>query len=239
MAAFSSRGPGGDFLKPDLVAPGVQILAGNTPTPTEVPSGPSGQLFQAIAGTSMSAPHIAGSAALVLALHPGWSPAQVKSALMTTANRNVVEADGVTPTGVFSQGAGRVDLAGVVDPGITLDVTRAQMDAVLTDPLHRIDLNEPSVYDPALPGRVTTTRTFKNTGIRPAGGTTETFPQATLAAARPPSPQISTGQTPAGGFLACSRRSGAWATRTSATSPSPRSCSRASPTGSRSLSDLN
>ena len=62
MAAFSSRGPGGQFLKPDITAPGVQILAGNTPVPDEVAGGPPGQYFQAIAGTSMSSPHIAGSA---------------------------------------------------------------------------------------------------------------------------------------------------------------------------------
>ena len=85
MAAFSSRGPGGDWLKPDITAPGVQILAGHTPTPETVVEGPPGQLFQAIAGTSMSSPHIAGSAALLFALHPDWSPGQVKSALMTTA----------------------------------------------------------------------------------------------------------------------------------------------------------
>jgi hypothetical protein len=168
MAAFSSTGPGGDFLKPDIAAPGVQILAGNTPTPTDVASGPPGQLYQAIAGTSMSAPHITGSAALVLALHPGMTPAEVKSALMMTANTNVVKADGSTPATPFDDGAGRVDLNGVVNPGLALNVTQAQMDAVLTDSIHRIDLNEPSVYDPALPGKVTTTRTFTNVTSRPA-----------------------------------------------------------------------
>src|SRR5262245_9992391 len=66
MAAFSSRGPGGFFtgLKPDISAPGVQILAGNTPTPDAVELGPPGEMFMAIAGTSMAAPHITGSAAL-------------------------------------------------------------------------------------------------------------------------------------------------------------------------------
>ncbi len=162
MASFSSRGPGGDFLKPDIVAPGVQILAGNTPTPDGVASGPPGQYFQAIAGTSMAAPHIAGSAALTLALHPSFSVSEVKSALMTTANRNVVLSDGVTAAGVFDDGSGRVALGGVIDPGLALDVSRANMDAVLTDSIHRIDLNEPSVYDAALPGTVTTTRTFTN-----------------------------------------------------------------------------
>ncbi|MDT4894175.1 MAG: hypothetical protein QOE97_3210 [Pseudonocardiales bacterium] len=167
MAAFSSRGPGGDFLKPDIAAPGVQILAGNTPTPTDVASGPTGQYFQAIAGTSMAAPHITGSAALVLALHPGLSPAEVKSVLMMTANRNVKKEDTTTPATPFDDGAGRVDLAGVVDPGLVLNVTKADMDAVLTDPVHRIDLNEPSVYDQHLPGRVTTTRRLTNIDSRP------------------------------------------------------------------------
>lgn len=168
MAAFSSTGPGGDFLKPDIAAPGVQILAGNTPTPTDVASGPSGQLYQAIAGTSMSAPHITGSAALVLALHPGLSPAEVKSVLMMTANRNVVKSDGSTPATPFDDGAGRVDLNGAPNPGLAMDVTPGQMDAVLTDSVHRIDLNEPSVYDPSLPGTVTTTRTFTNIGSKSA-----------------------------------------------------------------------
>ncbi|HET9682014.1 MAG TPA: S8 family serine peptidase, partial [Candidatus Limnocylindrales bacterium] len=162
MAAFSSTGPGGDFLKPDIAAPGVQVLAGNTPTPTDVASGPAGQLYQAIAGTSMAAPHITGSAALVLALHPGLTPSEVKSALMMTANRNVVEPDGSTPANPFDDGAGRVDLSGVVSPGLVMDVSRSAMDGVLSDPLHRLDLNQPSVYDAALPGTVTTTRTFTN-----------------------------------------------------------------------------
>ncbi len=56
MATFSSRGPGTDFIKPDVTAPGLQILAGNTPVPTDVAAGPPGQLYQIIAGTSMSSP---------------------------------------------------------------------------------------------------------------------------------------------------------------------------------------
>ena len=162
MAAFSSTGPGGDWLKPDIAAPGVQVFAGNTPTPTDVASGPPGQLYQAIAGTSMSAPHITGSSALVLALHPTWTPAEVKSALMLTASRNVVESDGSTPATPFDDGAGRVNLEGVVSPGLVMDVSNADMDKTLTDSLHRIDLNEPSVFDASLPGTVTTTRTFTN-----------------------------------------------------------------------------
>src|SRR5207248_304920 len=62
MASFSSRGPTGDFIKPDVTAPGIQVLAGTTPQPdqTTADNGPPGNLFMAIAGTSMSSPHAAG-----------------------------------------------------------------------------------------------------------------------------------------------------------------------------------
>ena len=84
MAAFSSRGPAGNFIKPDVTAPGVQILAGHTPTPESIRRRPArASYFQAIAGTSMSSPHVAGAALLVRAAHPSWTPGQVKSALMT------------------------------------------------------------------------------------------------------------------------------------------------------------
>ena len=142
MADFSSRGPGGDWLKPDITAPGVQILAGHTPTPDAVELGPPDQLFQAIAGTSMSSPHIAGSAALLFALHPDWSPGQVKSALMTTAKtEGVVKEDGTTPADPFDFGAGRVDLTQAGNPGLTFDESAADYAAAAVDELGRVDLN--------------------------------------------------------------------------------------------------
>lgn len=79
MAAFSSHGGPGQYIgvsKPDVTAPGVQILAGNTPLPDEATGGLPGQLFQAIAGASMSSPHVAGTGALLKALHPDWTPGQ-------------------------------------------------------------------------------------------------------------------------------------------------------------------
>jgi subtilisin family serine protease len=118
---FSSRGPGGDWLKPDITAPGLHILAGNTPTPEAPVLGPPGNLFQAIAGTSMSSPHGAGSAALVAALHPSWTPGQIKSALETTARTaGVTKSNGTTPADPFDVGGGRVDLTKAGDPGLTL-----------------------------------------------------------------------------------------------------------------------
>ena len=73
MADFSSRGPNVvalDIIKPDLTAPGVNVLAGNTPNPF---LGAPGQLFQSISGTSMASPHVAGVFALLKQAHPDWS----------------------------------------------------------------------------------------------------------------------------------------------------------------------
>jgi subtilisin family serine protease len=162
MAGFSSRGPGGQFLKPDVTAPGVQILAGNTPTPDEIPSGPAGEYYQAIAGTSMSSPHVAGSAALMKALHPTWTPGQIKSALMTTATTNVVKEDLTTPADPFDMGAGRVQLNIAGNPGLTFDETAARMAALGNDPISAVQLNLPSVNAPIMPGKLTAVRTAKN-----------------------------------------------------------------------------
>ncbi|HUG00030.1 MAG TPA: S8 family serine peptidase [Ilumatobacter sp.] len=128
MAAFSSRGENllsADIIKPDVTAPGVNILAGQTPTPT---SGPPGQLFQSISGTSMSSPHVAGLFALIKQAHPDWSPAMAKSALMTTSYQDVMKEDAATPADPFDMGAGHVDPSGATtapnslfNPGIVYD----------------------------------------------------------------------------------------------------------------------
>jgi Subtilase family/Fibronectin type-III domain/PA domain len=166
---FSSRGPGGDWLKPDVTAPGLHILAGHTPVPASPAGGPPGNLFQAIAGTSMSSPHAAGSAALVAALHPDWSPGQIKSALETTAKTaGVTKSDGVTAADPFDVGGGRVDLTKAGDPGLTFDETAANYAAGAAVPLQRIDLNTPSVNAPTMPGVISTTRTFTNVTNRMA-----------------------------------------------------------------------
>ncbi len=121
MAAFSSRGPSPqvrDFVKPDITAPGVNILAGDTPEPND---GSFGGYFQYLSGTSMSTPHIAGIAALLREAHPDWSPAMVKSAMMTTARPNVRKEDGVTRADPFDYGAGHVDPNSAWNPGLVYD----------------------------------------------------------------------------------------------------------------------
>ncbi|WP_285703705.1 S8 family serine peptidase [Microtetraspora sp. NBRC 16547] len=162
MTTFSSRGPGGDFLKPDVTAPGLHILAGQTPTPESEVEGPAGNLFQVIAGTSMSSPHVAGAGALVAALHPDWTPGQIKSALETTATTKVTKQDRTTPADPFDYGGGRIDLSKAGDPGLTLDETAANFAASADHPQGRIDLNLPSVNAPVMPGVITAKRKLFN-----------------------------------------------------------------------------
>jgi subtilisin family serine protease len=129
MTDFSSRGPNPvapDIIKPDVTAPGIQILAGNSPFP-DPGSTPPGGLFQAIAGTSMSSPHVAGVFALLKQAHPEWSAAMAKSALMTTAHQNVLDNNRTSPADPFDMGAGHIRPGGewskgsVTQPGLVYE----------------------------------------------------------------------------------------------------------------------
>ena len=161
VASFSSRGPGGAWIKPDLTAPGVSILAGQTPTPESPSDGPPGQYYQAIAGTSMAAPHVTGAAALLRALHPAWTPGQIKSALMTTAHQGLILSDG-SPAGVFDQGSGRIDLTRAGDPGVTFSDTAQNMFIANGDTGREANVNIPSVDVTTVAGSISVIRTATN-----------------------------------------------------------------------------
>jgi len=121
MGEFSSRGPSlgeSDFIKPDVTAPGVEILGAHT---SETASGLKGELYQYLSGTSMATPEVAGVAALIKEAHPDWSPARIKSALATTAYQTVVKEDRVTAADPFDMGAGHIDANRAIDPGLVYD----------------------------------------------------------------------------------------------------------------------
>ncbi|PHT30794.1 Subtilisin-like protease SBT1.6 [Capsicum baccatum] len=133
VAAFSSRGPNSitqEILKPDIIAPGVNIIAGWTGAigPTGLAEDNRRVGFNIISGTSMSCPHVSGLAALLKGAHPDWSPAAIRSALMTTAytvykNGGALQ-DVATgkPSTPFDHGAGHVDPVAALNPGLVYDL---------------------------------------------------------------------------------------------------------------------
>lgn len=133
VAAFSSRGPNIlslEILKPDMVAPGVNILAAWTGElgPSSLPTDDRRTKFNILSGTSMSCPHVSGVAALIKSRHPDWSPAAIKSALMTTAyihdntQRPLTDAATANPSTPYDHGAGHINPVKALDPGLIYDI---------------------------------------------------------------------------------------------------------------------
>ncbi|KAL2516465.1 Subtilase family protein [Forsythia ovata] len=133
VASFSSRGPNyrtAEILKPDVIAPGVNILAGWTEYvgPTDLETDTRKVEFNIISGTSMSCPHVSGLAALLRKAYPKWSPAAIKSALMTTAYNldnsggNITDLATGKESTPFIHGSGHVDPNLALDPGLIYDM---------------------------------------------------------------------------------------------------------------------
>jgi subtilisin family serine protease len=128
VASFSSRGPSlasPGILKPDIIGPGVSILAA-WPFPLDNNTN-SKSTFNIISGTSMSCPHLSGIAALLKSSHPYWSPAAIKSAIMTTADTLNMEGKLIVdqtlqPADVFATGAGHVNPSRANNPGLVYDI---------------------------------------------------------------------------------------------------------------------
>ncbi|MEW6999429.1 S8 family serine peptidase [Colwelliaceae bacterium BS250] len=131
-ANFSSRGPNlpyATIFAPDVAGPGVNIYAANSedhPWTEDVTETP----FTTMSGTSMSSPHVAGALALIYAVHPDWTPSQVQSALMTTAQHHTLkddDYDGITQrSDFFDQGAGSIRIDAAIKAGLLLNVTKAE-----------------------------------------------------------------------------------------------------------------
>ncbi len=168
MADFSSRGPNTTFdvLKPDIAAPGLEILAAVADGVIDPDGETELDLYQ---GTSMSSPHDAGAAALLTALHPDWTPAEIKSALMLTAYDMLLKEDKTTAADPFDIGAGRIQLEMAGLTGLVMDESIDNYEAA--DPDQGGDvrtLNTASVYDSACVGECSWTRTFTSVADLPA-----------------------------------------------------------------------
>ncbi|CAN4106651.1 unnamed protein product [Withania somnifera] len=134
MGFFSSVGPSSitpELLKPDITAPGVDIIAAysEAANPTQEDYDKRKTPFNMISGTSMACPHVAGVVGLLKSLHPDWSPAAIRSAIMTTARtrdntfnpmRDATETDKATP---FNYGAGHLHPNRAMNPGLVYDLT--------------------------------------------------------------------------------------------------------------------
>jgi subtilisin family serine protease len=191
VAGFSSRGPNTfdlNVLKPDMAAPGVSVLAGVTPgmSAAQHDQISDGTLVPPAAwafydGTSMATPHVAGLAALLRQRHPDWSPAAIKSALMTSASstkpdQQVGAAAGVLPWG---QGAGHVTPNSAADPGLVYDLgendyrkyacgTGVLQDLCGIGSIKGFELNLPSITVANVMGSQSVTRTVTNVGATAA-----------------------------------------------------------------------
>ncbi|KAG2578973.1 subtilisin-like protease 3 [Panicum virgatum] len=192
---FSGRGPSKltpGIAKPDLLAPGVNVLAG-------VPYNQDGIDYKFMSGTSMATPHVAG---LLRRMHADWSPAAIRSALMTTADvldnaGNAIGNEHKTPAGIYSTGAGHVNITRALDPGLVYDIGEADYAALVCsvlneDAFRRItddatascsvlptmreaDLNYPSITVPLLPTTFVLKRTVTNVAATSFDGQPETY----------------------------------------------------------------
>lgn len=133
MAPTSSKGPNAidpNILKPDITAPGVNILAAwsEASSPLKIPEDRRVVKYNILSGTSMSCPHVSAAIAILKSIHPDWSSAAIRSALMTTSTINNVVGKPITnATGdnanPFEYGAGHFRPSRAVDPGLIYDAT--------------------------------------------------------------------------------------------------------------------
>ncbi|MEN4013134.1 MAG: S8 family serine peptidase [Bellilinea sp.] len=200
-ADFSFRGPGANnfaVLKPDITAPGLEILAAVADGVID-PGSPAE--YASYDGTSMSSPHVAGAAALMMALHPAWSPAEVKSALMLTAKTsNLLKEDRATLADPFDHGAGRVNLSAAARTPVVMNTSAA--DFATADPALGGDpaaLNLPSLQNNICVESCAWTRTFTSIRDTPV---TLTFSSPGWITSSVPSVEIAAGASAAVTFTA-------------------------------------
>ncbi|CAN1753225.1 Subtilisin-like protease SBT5.4 [Linum perenne] len=200
MAAFSSAGPSSitpQIIKPDITAPGVNIIAAYTEAKqTGTDADPRKFPYNILSGTSMSCPHVAGVIGLLRTLYPHWSPAAIRSAIMTTARtrdntQKPIQDFNKQKATSFNYGSGHIRPNKAMDPGLVYDLTEADylnflcargynqtILRLFTDSTYKcskhteniLNLNYPSIAVPRLllKSSITVTRKVKNVGNKPA-----------------------------------------------------------------------
>ncbi|CAA0407807.1 unnamed protein product [Arabidopsis thaliana] len=189
MTSFSSRGPNwvdANILKPDIIAPGLNILAAWSGADSASKDSIDRRVldYNLDSGTSMSCPHVAGAIALLKSMHPTWSSAAIRSALMTTAsmtnedNEPIQDYDG-SPANPFALGSGHFRPTKAASPGLVYDASYqsyllycCSVGLTNLDPTFKCpsrippgyNLNYPSISIPYLSGTVTVTRTVTCVG---------------------------------------------------------------------------
>jgi hypothetical protein len=174
MADSSSRGPNlfdVNVLKPDLTAPGTDIIAGHVTEGFNAAmrdaivasnvAAPGGAM---ISGTSMASPHVAGTAALLKQVRPGWSVGAIKSAIMTSTSQDVRLASGAPDGNRFGFGAGHLRPNAALATNVVYDVTPAQFDAYAAGTLSGTQLNLASITAGNIIGTASQRRTLTNKG---------------------------------------------------------------------------
>ncbi len=162
LASFSGRGPviPLGIIKPDVTAPGVSIIAAGLTGPTST---------AVLSGTSMSAPHVAGAAALVQASNPAFGADEIISALTLTARASVTKNG--QPTTPHDSGAGTVDVSLAVKAGLYLDVPANGFNTPRANPYNggAQNINLPTIGHAACFRSCVVTRTFKQMPGAPVG----------------------------------------------------------------------
>ncbi|RCV19019.1 hypothetical protein SETIT_3G349900v2 [Setaria italica] len=194
VAYFSSRGPSTQtpgILKPDIIGPGVNVIAAWPVKVGPRAEGEKNMAFNTLSGTSMSAPHLSGIAAIIKSAHPDWSPAAIKSAIMTTAyvlddNKKPILDEKLNPAGHFIIGAGHVNSSQAINPGLIYDTeeeqyipylcglgyTESEVEIITNHKgacgegrkISEAELNYPSIAVAASTGKLVVNRTVTNVG---------------------------------------------------------------------------
>ncbi|NMH65952.1 S8 family serine peptidase [Shewanella sp. SHSM-M6] len=167
-AEFTSRGPNKsvpDVIAPSIAAPGVSIYAAYADSQSAAfKEFPDPSNFAFLSGTSMASPHVAGALTLLASIHPEWTPAEIQSALMLTANQKTLKDDGKTPSDFFDMGAGFADIEAAAKTGLVMDET--YVDYVKADPAlggQPSQINLPTMANAKCVDTCTWTRTVKAT----------------------------------------------------------------------------